>query len=41
MIEQNKDPETFQPTLREFTGLHGGLVGMYDVAALTCRCGLR
>ena len=33
-IEQNKDPETFQPTLREFTGLHGGLVGMYERGSL-------
>lgn len=33
-IEQNKDPETFRPTLREFNGLHGGLVGMYERGSL-------
>ena len=33
-IEKNKDPETFQPTLREFRGLQGGLVGMYERGSL-------
>ena len=33
-IEKNQDPETFQPTLREFRGLQGGLVGMYERGSL-------
>ena len=33
-IEQNKDPETFKPTLREFRDLQGGLVGMFERGSL-------
>ena len=33
-IEANKNPKTFQPTLREFRGLQYGLVGMYERGSL-------